>query len=242
MQGFEMKANARKLIRENAPKLFFITIIYLVIVTVMGELELRLPGTDTLYDKVVDRIAAGEVPGMYMLYSGIRLPGALLALLLLVLSPVVDAGYMSYCLKTARVQGGDYRTLLDGFLFFGKVMLISIVTYILVFLWTLLFIFPGIVAAYRYRQAYYILLDAPEKGALQCIRESKQMMAGHKLELFLIDLSFLGWYILDMIIGLILVFIVSLPISLPIVAVWLSPYMGLTRAIYYGQLVSRVGV
>jgi len=103
------------------------------------------------------------------------------------------------------------------------VFLLELVMYIFIFLWSLLFIVPGIIAAYRYRQALYLLLDHPEMGVMDCIRESKRLMTGHKGELFVVDMSFLGWYILC---------------AVPFVSVYVTPYVNVTYAGYYDALVS----
>jgi len=238
MQGFELRAGARRLMKENTPKVFFVSILFIVITTVMSELQFRLPGVSAANMRFLESVSRGEFPTVGLLYSYFRPGGAALAGLLYLLYPVLETGYKSYCLKTVRGQGGDYRDILDGFFFFGKALLIFIITTIFTALWFMLFFFPAIAARYRYRQAYYILLDAPEKSALQCISESKRMMRGHKMELFLLDLSFLGWYLLDLAVILLL----PLPVALPIISIWLTPYMGLTHAAYYGQLVSSLAV
>ncbi len=60
-------------------------------------------------------------------------------------------------------------------------------------LWSLLFVIPGIVKGYAYAMAYYIKVDNPEMGWKECIDESQKMMEGHKMELFVLDLTFIGW-------------------------------------------------
>ena len=60
----------------------------------------------------------------------------------------------------------------------------------------MLFIIPGLIASYRYSLAFYILADDPSKGVNQCINESKQIMAGNKMALFTMQLTFIGWSIL----------------------------------------------
>lgn len=238
MPGFALKAGARKLMSENAPKLFIISIILVIITTLMSELQFRLPGTSSAYTQFLGQIAAGEQISPRLLYSNLRPPGVALAALLWLMQPVIEIGYKSYCLKTLRGSKGGYKDILDGFLYFGKVIIISIASLFLILLWSLLLLFPGIIAAYRYRQAYYILLENPEKGALQCIRESKRLMEGKKLELFLLDLSFIGWFILDYAVAM----FIPLPFSFPIVSVFLTPYLGLTRAAYYDGLINRLVV
>jgi uncharacterized membrane protein len=64
------------------------------------------------------------------------------------------------------------------------------------FLWFLLFIIPGIIMAYAYRMVPYILADNPNIGYRRAVQLSTQMTQGHKLHIFVLDLSFLGWLIL----------------------------------------------
>lgn len=236
MPGSELKTNARKIMHENAPAIFILSAIFVIVTTVMSELEFRLPGLTSAYDQLLERLSSAERPTLGMFFPSIRPVGAILSVVLLIVTPVVEIGYMNFCLKMERGSKCDYKDILDGFLFFGKTILLSIVIFIFTFLWSLLFIFPGIAAYYRYRQAYYILLDSPDKGIMTCIRESKQLMAGNKLDLFLVDFSFLGWSILN----LIVMMIIPTSFSLPLVSIWIAPYHGLTCAAFYNKLVSRV--
>ncbi len=64
------------------------------------------------------------------------------------------------------------------------------------FLWTLLLIIPGIVKSYAYRMVPYILSEEPGLEADEAIRKSMDMTQGEKMNMFVLDLSFLGWYIL----------------------------------------------
>ena len=70
--------------------------------------------------------------------------------------------------------------LFTGFDYFVKAALLRLVTSILILLWTLLFIVPGIIAAIRYSQAFYILADHPDKDIMECIEDSKYLMQGNK--------------------------------------------------------------
>jgi len=233
-----VKAGARSLLLDNAPKIFLVTIVYLIITTVMTELEYRLPGFANAFNQYLDRLYTGTLPTPADFYSHLRASGLLLTTVLLLLHPVINVGFMRYCLNISRGLGGDYKNILDGFMFFAKIILINIISAVFIFLWSLLFIFPGIVASYKYRQAYYILLDAPEKSALQCIRESKQLMAGNKLDLFLLDLSFIGWVILDNIV----VMLLPVAFTIPLISIWLMPYLGLTRTIYYDFIIKKAAM
>lgn len=68
---------------------------------------------------------------------------------------------------------------------------------VFIFLWTLLFIFPGIVKSYSYKMVPYLLAENPELSALEAIDLSRDMMRGYKITGFIIDLSFIGWIFLS---------------------------------------------
>ena len=100
-------------------------------------------------------------------------------------------------LKQARDhQPMDLGDMFKGFSSdFGQNLLIGLMTAIFTALWSLLLIVPGIVKAYSYSMVYYIKADHPEYDWRQCIAESQAMMNGHKMDLFILDLSFIGWMI-----------------------------------------------
>lgn len=77
-------------------------------------------------------------------------------------------------------------------------MVAGILVPIFTFLWSLLFFIPGIVKSFSYAMTFYILNDHPEYSATQAITESRKMMHGHKGELFVLYLSFLGWDLLSL--------------------------------------------
>ena len=237
MPGSALKAGARKLIFENSPRLLFVSLIFVIMISVVSGLTFRLPGSINMQD-INARLASGEILSLGILYTDFRPVGALLAVLLLLLQPVLEVGFMSFCLKTHRISSTDFKDIFNGFLFFTKVMSIFLIMSVFIIMWSLLFIIPGIVVGYRYRLAFYILLDDPGKGALQCISESKLLMHGNKLDLLIIDISFLGWYVLDFAIFMLM----PLPFTLPIVSIWLSPYVGLTRAAFYENRIASIAV
>ena len=142
---------------------------------------------------------------------------------------IVSVGFTLFLLNTVRGTGPVLENLLDGFGMIGRVLLLNITVGVLVMLWSLLLIVPGIIAAYRYSMATFLLLDHPEYGVMDCIRESKRITAGHKGELFMLDLSFLGWYLLT-----------SAPYVGYLASIWVAPYIGLTRTLYYERLSGHV--
>ena len=91
------------------------------------------------------------------------------------------------------------------------------------FLWSLLLIVPGIIKACAYSQAMYVLAEDPGISPKEAIDKSKEMMEGHKMEYFVLSLSFIGWALLA-------------PLTLGILYIWLLPYMQTTFANYYKSL------
>jgi uncharacterized membrane protein len=91
------------------------------------------------------------------------------------------------------------------------------------FLWFLLFIIPGIVKIYAYRMVPYILADNPNIGYRRALELSKSMTDGHKGDMFLLDLSFIGWYILG-------------AIAFGIGVLFVNPYFDATQAELYIKL------
>lgn len=117
----------------------------------------------------------------------------------IVFYPAISYGYLYVYLK---VTAGEEFSPADLFFAFqnGSVLSKVIATYFLTalftFLWSLLFIIPGIVKSYSYSMAPMIIIENPEKSAFDAINESKKMMDGRKWDLFVIQLSFFGWSLL----------------------------------------------
>lgn len=112
------------------------------------------------------------------------------------LSPILGVGIYLYCMAIRRGERAEFLTLFDGFSFAGKVIVLYLLQTLFIFLWALLFIFPGLVAAYRYRFAYLNLCENPSLSASEALNLSKQQTRGYKLQLFQLDLSYYGWMLL----------------------------------------------
>ena len=135
---------------------------------------------------------------------------------------ILSIGFSLFALRVSRYQPSTIGTLFDGFGLFFKAIGLSIVEGFFIFLWSLLFYIPGILAALRYSQAYFIMLDHPEYSIMRCIRESKRLMDGRKGEFFVLELSFIGWMLLSVV---------------PFISIWVLPYVRVTMANYYNALV-----
>ena len=135
-------------------------------------------------------------------------------------------GVMACFLDIARKTHLSYKRLFTGFRsfeFFFKFLITEFFQTLFLVCWYLLLIVPGIIKYYSYAMTEFILLDHPEYGPLQAITESKKMMYGHRMRLFILSLSFVGWIFLCF-------------ITLGIASLWVVPYYGTARAKFYQDI------
>ena len=132
-------------------------------------------------------------------------------------------GYGVLWLALARNENVDYGMLFDGFKDYLRIFLTLLLAQIYTILWMLLLIIPGLVKCYSYSMTSFILKDNPEMKYDAAINESMRMMQGHKMKLFLLDLSFIGWFFLSI-------------LTLGIGFLFLQPYMSTAHAHFYEDL------
>ncbi len=116
--------------------------------------------------------------------------------ILLLASMLWSVGLTAFCLHLSQGKNIGSADLFAGFRNFGRVLWLAVREWFFITLWSFLFFIPGLVAAYRYRMAVYALLDEPAISAREAMEISKRITAGHKLELFVLDLSFWWYYLL----------------------------------------------
>ncbi|MGN1002816.1 MAG: DUF975 family protein [Oscillospiraceae bacterium] len=224
----QMKAEARLSMRGRKPSVYLVALAYYVIIYVLQVLAVKLqfPGLSMesilQYGSDLVDVLTGELENAAIYWGGkTSVLRNVLNLAITLMSVVIGVGFTNYCLRISRGQEASFGDIFDTFGIFFKVIWLNILTGIFVWLWSLLFIIPGIVAAYRYSLAVYVLLDHPELSALECIRRSKELTGGHKGKLFVLDLSFIGWNILT---------------AIPFVSLFVLPYTQVTWANYYNTL------
>lgn len=125
-----------------------------------------------------------------------NLVGIFVYVLTTLLTTVLGAGFSLYCMAVRRGERAEYLTLFDGFSFVGKLIALTIVEAAFIMLWSMLFVVPGIVAAYRYRFALYNLYENPGIGVMEALDMSKRQTWGYKSQLFALDWSYFGWLML----------------------------------------------
>lgn len=138
---------------------------------------------------------------------------------------ILEYGMVNVYLKRIRTaQPIEFNDMFKGFTDgIGENIILGFMIQIFIFLWTLLFIIPGFVKSYSYSMAFYIRYDNPGKSWNDCITESREMMDGYKMQLFLLDLSFIGWALLCV-------------LTCGIGVLFLAPYISMSRANFYEAL------
>lgn len=119
-------------------------------------------------------------------------------------------GYRFFILNQTAQPG--IGTLLDGFRsgHYVNIVLTMFLRDLFITLWSLLLVVPGIVKHYEYLMVPYIIAENPAMDYKEAFQISKQMMDGEKMEAFIMDLSFLGWYLLSAVTcGLLAIFYVN---------------------------------
>lgn len=163
-----------------------------------------------------------------LIFSAVIGASGIVAVGPLLLTGPMSAGVLAVFLKLKRT--GQRINISDMFneAFSGHFLqyfLVGLLTGIFTFLWGLLFVIPGIVKSYAYAMAPYLAIHDPEMKAMDCIDNSKAIMKGHKGQLFLLDLSFIGWYILG-------------SLCCGIGTLWVEAYRNTARANFFDDLYS----
>jgi len=148
---------------------------------------------------------------------------AILGLITFIIGGVIKLGYCLFSLDIVDKQDTRFGVIFSQFHRFGDGFCLRLLTALYIFLWTLLFIIPGIMANYSYAMAPYIMAEHPNCTAGQALSESKEMMRGNRFRLFCLELSFLGWTILGV-------------LTLGIGLLWVNPYMAVSRAAFYREI------
>lgn len=277
-----LKDRAKQTMRQNVPSAWLVALLFWGLTT----------GVSNLSD------LAGFTTNLASSSYGVQFFPLFFTLLLTLYTVVMDFGYKIWCLRAWRRDEANFATLIDGFGMAGQVLMMEIHIFVRLFGWCLLpgipatviissvnslevmvllmelFTFALIPYLYfirlRYALTPYLLMDRPERGAAAAVRESVNLMRGWKMELFKLDLSFLGWYVLEWGLAILAQVIFLIPTLLGIlqsgattetlltlaagttagslvglllclpVELWLLPYTGLARAGFYDARISFV--
>lgn len=232
---FLKHAAKEKMLERRQPNLFLVTLLYTAIVMILSLITSRLTDYGVFREELANRylslmdsfMQTGRLSALVIPEFRVTLSGTLFHLAALISQWVIRVGYTIYARNVVRGETADTRTLFDGFNYFGKVLLITLITSVLFYVGLFFLVVPAILFSCMYSQAVLLMLDHPERSALWCLRTSRQMMRGRKMEFFMLQLSFIGWLLLS-----------SMPYIGYAAHIWASPYMELSYVLYYDALVA----
>jgi uncharacterized membrane protein len=152
----------------------------------------------------------------------------ILNLVTLVLSAAFAYGTAKMFIGVTRDENPDLQNiLLSGFKEnFVRNLICYFLTTLYTVLWTLLFIIPGIIKAYAYSMNFYLLNKEPELDAQAAITKSKEYTKGYKADLFVLHLSYIGWYILSI-------------FTFGILLLWVVPKVQTATMLYFDEIYAK---
>lgn len=145
------------------------------------------------------------------------------------ITPAFTISIILVFLNLAKDITPAVKDVFAGFKMWWPAVKVNFFVVLFTTLWTFLFIIPGMIKSISYSMSMYILAENPEMGALEAITRSRKMMHGHKMESFILSLSFIGWILLGV-------------ITIGIAFIWVGPYMEATYANYYNYLKKENGI
>lgn len=143
----------------------------------------------------------------------------------IVLAPVFTLSFSMIHLNLVKGKVPEIANIFDGFKEkgFENSIILWLLIYVYTFLWSLLFIIPGIIKGLSYSMSYYILIDNPQMTPMEALKESQRITYGHKWELFVLQLSFILWNLL-------------IPLTFGLISIYLAPYMQMTNVNFYNKI------
>ena len=136
-------------------------------------------------------------------------------------------GSLNMYLKMSRSpEPVSFSDFTDGLADFGRAILAFLWKLLWLTLWLMCFVIPGIIKSYEYSMMFYIASEYKHLSVIDALNISKEITRGHKWDLFVLDLSFIGWILLGC-------------ISLGIGFLWIIPYITMTQINAYHALLKE---
>lgn len=191
----------------------------------MNSRDLRLKAWSKLSGHWGGPIAVTLVYGLIIgLINGLSEYVPFLGLASLIVTGPLLVGLSGYFIDFTKQRNPDFDGLFNGFKdSFGNSIVLLLLTVLFTLLWALLFIIPGIIKLIAYSMAPYLMAENPSITATEALDESQRLMDGHKMDYFILQLSFIGWILLGL-------------ITFGIAFIWVAPYMQAATAEFYIEI------
>lgn len=189
-----------------------------------GTANLNLSVNYGNFNQMIDASPSSGMIGIIFGILGVFLVVFLImSIVYLVIGGAISLGSAQYHLNLIDGKESSFSDLFSHFSRLGPALVMNLLSSLFIILWMFLLIIPGIIAAFSYSMAPYIMAEDPNCGGYEALRRSKQLMKGHKMDLFLLELSFIGWSILCV-------------FTLGIGTLWLTPYINTSIASFYRDI------
>lgn len=229
----EFKSEALAALRGNWGKAVLATLVYVLLICLISapasyqsvKMQSYLTENAGSHASLYDMASLMQDPAYQLLSKRMNGYSSLSGLVSILLVMPLSLGYANAMRRL--LVGGENELVSNTFRiafsnYWHKVWGLLWMT-ILIFLWSLLLIIPGVIKSFSYAMTPFILEDNPELSGVEAIHRSRMMMKGHKFDLFWLWLSFIGWFLLS---------ILTCGIGL----LWLVPYMETAQAAFYEEV------
>lgn len=234
MNSSDLRSRAREALKGN----WFVMIIAGFIASLLGGVASSSGGsvdfssssemTDAELEAMMAQLGITEEILMAILavIGVLAIVGLVYSIICLIVGSGVSVGYAQLNLDLVDGRAVSVGAIFSRFSDWKTALVARLLTGLRVFLWSLLFVIPGIIAAYDYEMVTFVLAEQPYLSASEAMAESKRLMKGNRWRLFCLELSFFGWALLSV-------------FTLGIGNLWLTPYVQASRAAFYREIKSE---
>lgn len=223
MEASEHRYNAREALRGNWVNAVIVALLVNIIGNVGPSVNINFESNQPVQITAPEQLQTLLNGTMGIAMSVVLVIALVLAVAGMVLGGVMELGSARYNLNLIDRRNAEVADLFTGFPRFSAALVMNLLSQVLTTLGFLLFIVPGFMLQYGYAMAPYILAEDPDCTGWEALQRSREMMRGHKLELWWLELSFLGWGILA-------------GFTFGIGSLFLQPYINASRASFYRDL------
>jgi len=231
----QLRLDARLMVKRDLIRFLMTTTAFFCFSYILTVLYQALSGMQEYVMRYMEMVESGEY--LKMLESGVIEPiewpyvkptSYAVAALCYVMTVILGYGYRGYALMRSRGANAGFRDVIPPARLMLRILAIMVMTGLAVFVGSVLFVVPGLILAYRYRLAVYVMYDNPELGAFACMKKAAKLSRGHKMRIFKLDLSFLGWEIANQFAAAFLM--------VPVLELWVRPYREVANAMLYNEI------
>ena len=215
----DIRANAREALKGN----WFIAIVASFIAGTFGALSSGFSsagaGEVEEFSKLSE-LTTEEILVTVAVFGGITLLGLIISI---AISAFITIGYAQFNLDLVDGYDPKISTIFSKGKQIRTTIAANILVFLRVFFGLILFIVPGVIAAFKYSMVNYIIAENPGITAREALERSKDIMDGNKFRLFRFYLTFIGWELL-------------VALTFGIASIWVTPYMNASFAAFYRDI------